>query len=118
MVMSDSRRTPPALYGKGKVMIVEIAQIIVKPGMEADFEKGVAEAIPVFRRARGCLSMELTRSIEFPSRYRLLVEWETLENHTVDFRGSEDFQIWRGLVSHCFDGAPQVEHVAVAVKGF
>lgn len=86
--------------------------------MEAEFEGGVAAATPLFRRAKGCVSMELTRSIEFPNRYRLMVGWETLENHTVDFRGSEDFQTWRGLVSHCFDGAPEVEHAARAVKGF
>ena len=99
-------------------MILEIAQIVVRAGMEAEFEAGVAAAVPLFRRAKGCLSMELVRSIEFPNRYRLFVGWETLENHTVDFRGSDDFQAWRGLVSHCFDGAPEVEHAAQAVKGF
>ena len=99
-------------------MILEIAQIVVKAGMEAEFEAGVAQAAPLFRRAKGCISMELVRSVEFPNRYRLLVGWETLENHTVDFRGSEDFQAWRGLVSHCFDGTPEVEHAAQAVKGF
>ena len=99
-------------------MILEIAQITVKPGMEAEFEKGVTAANPLFRRAKGCLSMELMRSIEIPRRYRLLVGWETVENHTVDFRGSDDFQSWRGLVSHCFDGAPEVEHAAIAIKGF
>ena len=62
--------------------------------------------------------MELRRSIEIPNRYRLLVGWETLENHTVDFRESDDFQTWRGLVSHCFDGAPEVEHASLAVAGF
>jgi len=99
-------------------MILEIAQIAVKAGMEEAFEAGVAAATPLFRRARGCVSMELRRSIEIPSRYRLLVKWETLEKHTVDFRGSEDFQTWRGLVSHCFDGAPEVEHAAPTLEGF
>jgi|ERR1700727_2484245 heme-degrading monooxygenase HmoA len=99
-------------------MILEIAQIVVKAGMEAEFEAGVAAAQPLFRRAKGCLSMELVRSIEFPGRYRLLVGWETLENHTVDFRGSDDFQTWRGLTSHCFDGAPEVEHAVQALAGF
>lgn len=98
-------------------MILEIAQIVVRAGMETEFEAGVAAAAPLFRRAKGCLSMELVRSIEFPNRYRLLVGWETLENHTVDFRGSDDFQTWRGLVSHCFDGAPEVEHAAQTVEG-
>jgi heme-degrading monooxygenase HmoA len=99
-------------------MILEIAQIDVKPGMEAAFEAGVAQAVPLFRRAKGCLTMELQRSIELPSRYRLFVRWETLENHTVDFRGSEDFQAWRGLVGHCFERPPEVEHTAVALTGF
>lgn len=99
-------------------MILEIAQIDVKPGMEAEFEAGVANAAPLFKRAKGCISMELQRSIEKPSRYRLFVQWQTLENHTVDFRGSEDFQEWRKLVSHCFEHPPEVEHTQHAVKGF
>src|SRR5512145_1790561 len=99
-------------------MILEIAQIEVKAGLEKEFEAGVAKAAPVFARAKGCRGMELQRSIEKPSRYRLLVKWETLENHTVDFRGSEDFKVWRGLVGHCFAGAPEVEHTSQVVHGF
>jgi heme-degrading monooxygenase HmoA len=99
-------------------MILEIAQIDVKAGMEAAFEEGVAKAAPLFRRARGCLGMELQRSIEIPTRYRLFVRWETLENHTVDFRGSEDFGAWRALVGSCFERPPEVEHTQVALKGF
>ncbi|HUC62105.1 MAG TPA: antibiotic biosynthesis monooxygenase family protein [Alphaproteobacteria bacterium] len=99
-------------------MILEIAQIEVKPGMEAEFEAGVARATPVFKRAKGCSSMQLVRSIEKPGRYRLVVHWATLENHTVDFRGSEDFKVWRSCVAHCFQSAPEVEHVTVAYKGF
>jgi len=99
-------------------MVLEIAQISVKPGLEAEFEAGVARAAPIFARAMGCAGMELHRSIEKPSRYRLFVKWQTLENHTVDFRGSEDFQQWRQLVGHCFDGAPEVEHTRVVVEGF
>ncbi len=99
-------------------MILEIAQIAVTPGMEVEFEAGVAKAKPLFARAKGCRSMELLRSIENPGRYRLIVQWETLENHTVDFRNSEDFEAWRTLVSHCFAGAPEVEHATLALKGF
>jgi heme-degrading monooxygenase HmoA len=99
-------------------MILEIARIAVKAGMENQFEAGVAAARPLFQRAKGCISMELVRSVEFPNRYRLLVGWETLENHTVDFRNSDDFQTWRGLVSACFDGTPEVEHAAQAFRGF
>jgi heme-degrading monooxygenase HmoA len=83
-------------------MITEIAQIEIKPGMEPEFEAGVKKAAPVFQRAKGCHGMELQRSLEKPSRYRLFVSWDTLENHTVDFRGSPDFHEWRKLVGHCF----------------
>ncbi len=99
-------------------MVTEIAQIDVKPGMEAEFESGVAKAAPLFKRAKGCTAMRVERSIEKPQRYRLYVDWATLENHTVDFRGSDDFQEWRKLVGHTFAAPPEVEHVSVAVKGF
>src|SRR5262245_6770024 len=99
-------------------MILEIARIDVKEGMEAAFEAGVTKAAPIFQRAKGCGGMELQRSIEHPNRFLLFVKWETVENHTVDFRGSADFQEWRKLVGHCFAQAPQVEHVRQAVAGF
>jgi len=92
-------------------MITEIAQIEIKAGMEAQFEDGVQQAVPIFQRAKGSRGMKLERSIEKPQRYRLFVMWETLENHTVDFRGSADFQQWRKLVGHCFAAPPEVEHV-------
>ena len=99
-------------------MILEIAQIDVKPGAEAEFEAGVAKAVPIFKRAKGCAGVELQRSTEKPSRYRLFVRWRTVENHTVDFRGSADFQEWRKLVGHCFAAPPDVEHTHQVVAGF
>jgi quinol monooxygenase YgiN len=78
----------------------------------------VKSAAPLFKRAKGCSGMALQRSHENPQRYRLFVQWATLENHTVDFRGSADFQEWRKLVGHCFASPPNVEHVTEAVRGF
>ena len=100
------------------IMVQEIAQIDVKPGLEEQFEAGVKKATPIFQRAKGCRGMELQRSIENPRRFRLVVQWETVENHTVDFRGSPDFQEWRKLVGHCFEAPPAVEHTHQVVKGF
>jgi heme-degrading monooxygenase HmoA len=91
-------------------MVTEIAQIDVKPGTEKDFEAAVAKARAAFGRANGFHEFELHRSIEKPQRYRLMVKWETLENHTVDFRGSENFAEWRGLVGQYFASPPEVEH--------
>lgn len=99
-------------------MIVEIAQIEIKQGLESEFEANVTKAAPLFQRAKGCRSMELHRSIEMPQRYRLFVEWDTLDNHIVDFRQSADFQEWRRLVGHCFESPPSVEHTSQVVDGF
>ena len=99
-------------------MVTEIAQIEVKPGMEEEFEAGFAKAVPLFRRAKGCQGAEIQRSVENPSRYRLYIRWDTVESHTVDFRGSADFQEWRKLVGGCFASPPQVEHTELAAKGF
>lgn len=96
-------------------MIHEVAEITVKPGMEARFEAGVLEAKPLFLRARGCHGVNLFRSIESPERYTLVVAWETVEDHMVHFRESEDFQAWRALVGDCFAAPPQVGHVSTVM---
>lgn len=96
-------------------MITEIAQIEVKPGTEKDFEAAVAKAKAVFGRSKGFHGFELHKSIEKPQRYRLMVKWATLENHTVDFRSSENFAEWRGLVGPYFAAPPEVEHTETMV---
>jgi heme-degrading monooxygenase HmoA len=99
-------------------MILEIAQIDIKPGQEAEFEAGVAKAAPLFKRANGCRGFSLQRAVEKPERYRLFVTWDTVENHTKEFAGSADWQEWRKLVGHTFAGPPSVEHVRETYMGF
>lgn len=99
-------------------MILEIAQIDVKAGSERAFEAGIAEAAEIFRAAKGCRSFAVRRSVEKPQRYRLLIEWDTLEAHTKDFVGSEAWKTYRAMVSDCFESPPQVEHTELALKAF
>jgi len=91
-------------------MVFEIAQIDVIQGSEAEFEAAVAKAKPLFLRSKGCQGLDLVRSVEKPCRYRLLVRWATVENHTVDFRNSPEFTEWRALASPFFAAPPEVEH--------
>lgn len=97
-------------------MILEIAQIEVKEGLAPEFEAAVRKAEPIFKRAKGCHSVALERSIENPQRYRLLVRWATVENHTVDFQKSPDFLEWRKLVGNCFASIPVVEHTTMVLE--
>ena len=99
-------------------MIYEIAEIDVLPGHEAAFEAGVAKAAPHFKAARGCSSFALNRSIEHPQRYRLVVGWDSVDDHMIHFRESAGFQAWRDLVGSHFADVPRVEHVASVIDGF
>jgi len=91
-------------------MIVEIAEIDVRPGTEDDFCRGVKTATPLFLEARGCHRLELKRSIEHPRRFRLLVNWDAVQDHE-HFRQTDAFTKWRSLVSDFFSAPPRVEHV-------
>jgi hypothetical protein len=46
----------------------------------------------------------------------LQIFWDTLENHTVDFRQSDAFTAWRGIVGPFFAAPPVVEHFDLVVK--
>lgn len=93
-------------------MIIEVATIRVKEGAEAAFEAAVAEAVGVFSRAPGCLGLVLTRCVEDPAHYDVVIRWKTLEDHTVGFRGSPLFAEWRALVGPHFAEPPSVRHYA------
>ena len=99
-------------------MIFEIAEIDVTEGQEEAFVAAVSEAAPHFKAAKGCHSLKLARSIEMPSRFRLIVGWETVDNHMVDFRESPGFSAWRALASPFFAAPPRVEHVAYTLEAF
>jgi heme-degrading monooxygenase HmoA len=93
-------------------MILEVATLDVRPGQEDAFEESFAEASPIIASMHGYVDHELQRCIERPSRYILLVRWETLEDHTVGFRGSPQYQDWKALLHHFYDPFPTVEHFA------
>ncbi len=93
-------------------MILEAAVLNVKPGQQADFEAAFAQAAPIIAAMPGCTRHELQRCLETPDRYLLLVWWETLEDHTVGFRGSPQYQQWRALLHHFYDPFPTIEHYA------
>jgi len=54
--------------------------------------------------------LRLSRGVESPDRYLLLVEWESLEDHTVGFRESDRFAEWRSHIGPFFDAPPEVDH--------
>jgi heme-degrading monooxygenase HmoA len=96
---------------EGMTMILEIADIHINAGQQTEFEAAVGQAMTtIFAKARGFRGHQIRHSIETPERYILLLSWDTLEDHTVGFRGSALFTEWRSLVSAHFAKPPYVEH--------
>ena len=91
-------------------MILEAAILDVLPGKEKEFEETFANASPLIASMKGYISHQLQHCIEAPNRFLLLVQWETLEAHTVGFRGSAEYQEWRKLLHHFYDPFPVVQH--------
>ena len=98
-------------------MILELADIRIQPGQQAAFDEAIQRGIKeVISKARGFQGYKVNKGIESPERYVLQIFWETLENHTVDFRQSAAFADWRAIVGPFFAGAPTVEHFNLLAK--
>lgn len=91
-------------------MILEVAILNVRSGQTAAFEAAFAEAQQYIAAIPGYLGHQLKRCIEKPDQYILLVNWRALEDHTVGFRQSPQYQEWKRLLHHFYDPFPIVEH--------
>ncbi|MDG1205898.1 MAG: antibiotic biosynthesis monooxygenase [Pseudomonadales bacterium] len=91
-------------------MILEVAMLNVVPGREEQFEANFGEAQNIIVSMHGYVSHQLQRCLEDTSRYILLVNWQTLEDHTVGFRESDEYHQWRNLLHEFYDPFPEVLH--------
>ncbi|GAB3617252.1 hypothetical protein GCM10027416_18090 [Okibacterium endophyticum] len=99
-------------------IVKELAEIEVKRGHENAFEAAVSAAAHLFQRACGSRTMTLERSEEFPQRYRLIVGWESADDHMIRFRRSADFLVWRELIEDHLAASPKVEHLTTVLTAF
>ena len=90
-------------------MALEVADIKVEAGAEADFVAGYQVARQVLAAAPGCRSVRMTQGVETPSRFVLLVDWDSVDAHLA-FRASDQFAQWRAPIAAYFAGPPYVEH--------
>lgn len=98
-------------------MILEIADIQIPPGRQAEFDDAIQRGLnTVISQARGFRGYKVNKGVESPERYILMIYWDTLENHTVDFRGGPLFAQWRAIVGPFFAKPPVVEHFTLLAK--
>lgn len=91
-------------------MILEVAILNIGAGQEEEFEAAFRQASPIVSSISGYINLELQRCLEIPTRYILLIRWQSLEAHTVNFRTSPQYQEWKKLLHHFYDPFPIVEH--------
>ena len=98
-------------------MILELADIRIAPGREAEFDEAIQRGLTtVIARAQGFRGWKVNRGVENPQRYVLQIFWDTLEDHTVHFRGGPLFPEWRAIVGPFFAAPPVVEHFELVGK--
>ncbi|MEK5038662.1 antibiotic biosynthesis monooxygenase family protein [Sporosarcina sp. FSL K6-3457] len=91
-------------------MILEAVMLQVKEGMEAEYEEAFRDASEIISSMKGYIAHQLQRCMEVKGKYLLLVQWETLEDHTIGFRQSSEYQQWKTKLHHFYDPFPTVEH--------
>jgi heme-degrading monooxygenase HmoA len=96
-------------------MILEVAILQVKRGLGEEFERNFKVASLIISSMQGCIHHELQKCLEVEDKYILMVKWETLEDHTVGFRGSEQYMEWKALLHHFYEPFPTVEHYTVTL---
>jgi heme-degrading monooxygenase HmoA len=97
-------------------MILEVAILDIRSGLTTEFEAAFKTASSIISAMPGYIFYELQKCLEQPHRYILLVRWQTLEDHTIGFRQSPQYQQWRALLHHFYDPFPTVEHYTAIVK--
>jgi quinol monooxygenase YgiN len=106
----DRRRFSAAIVKGYLLMVIEIAQFTAQPGKAEELRRGLLAAMPVIQTAEGCHSVRLRRCVEDPSVFIYKIEWETLEHHTVMFRGGPLFGEYRSQINGLFVEPVHVRH--------
>ncbi|GIP52440.1 MULTISPECIES: antibiotic biosynthesis monooxygenase family protein [Paenibacillus] len=91
-------------------MILEVAELRVKPGTINDFESNFRKASKIISQMHGYIDHELHKCVETADKYILLVKWNSIADHEIGFRKSPQYEEWKALLHHFYDPFPTVEH--------
>ena len=91
-------------------MVLERAEMIIKPGMMEEFLEVLRrDALPLTREFTGCLSFRALRGVEDVDSVMLLAEWESIEAHLAS-RPEPAHAKFREVVLPYTAGAKQTVH--------
>jgi heme-degrading monooxygenase HmoA len=90
-------------------MVIERSELPIAPDRTGDFEQAFVAVGHLLRAAPGCLGTRLSRGIESPSKYLLLIEWQSVDAHKA-FTQAREFTMFRDSIAPFFAGKPATEH--------
>ena len=94
-------------------MILERAEFPVKEGQEEAFSEMMKQrGCAILSSADGCHSLQIGRGVESPSKFILLLEWETVEHH-VALTKTAAFDEFKQLAGPFFAGPSNMEHFEI-----
>jgi heme-degrading monooxygenase HmoA len=91
-------------------MILEVAVLHIIESKTDQFEINFKKASEIISKRKGYIKHELHKNLSNKNKYILMVQWETLEDHTIGFRGSEEYKDWKSLLHHFYEPFPEVEY--------
>ena len=96
-------------------MIREVAQISIREDARGQFVTDLSRAVTeILPDVEGVIEfLHVGWCLERPNVYMFTIDWETLDDHIVGFRESEQFTQWRTLIGPHFDGPAVVEHFSL-----
>ena len=89
-------------------MIVEIALLTAKSGLQDQVRDGLRAGRPVIARMPGHVDSVFHQGLEEPESFVLRIEWETLAAYRESFLQTELLTEWRSHFAHLLAGAPKV----------
>ena len=92
-------------------MILERVELQIKAGQTQSFEQAMRQGGQLLLTATGCQGVSLSKGVENPSRYLLILEWESIDHHTA-FTKTVPFCQFREIAGPFFAERPAMEHFA------
>lgn len=97
-------------------MILEVAILNIKEGLEKEFERDFKIAGKYISSIKGYKGHTLKKCVEEKNKYILLANWKTIEDHNIGFRKSNEYLMWKELLHHYYKPFPIVQHYETIIN--
>lgn len=99
---------------QGDRPVIEVVVLALRNTGSEEFAGVMSGAIAHLCRAPGYLAHSFGPCAEEAGMFLLLVWWQSIEAHVVDFRQSADHVLWRSLLQSHLQSEPWVRHFEVS----